>query len=83
MHDPSVLNRDDRNEPVVIRRTSPQNLSVYLVFEDDNASISCRVDDEAVAQVKLDALTISEKVAIRFERPRIVCGQPGKLYRDS
>jgi hypothetical protein len=32
---------------------------VYFVFEDDDASISCRVDDKTVAPVKPDALPIS------------------------
>jgi hypothetical protein len=34
-----VLNRDNRNEPVVIRRTSRQNPSVHFVLQDHDSGL--------------------------------------------
>src|SRR5271170_2598120 len=58
MHDLPVLNRDDRNEPVVIRRAGRENLSMYFVFEDHDATILCRMHDKPVAAMKPDAVAV-------------------------
>ena len=34
MNDFPVLNRDDRNKPVVVGRTARENLPVHFVFKD-------------------------------------------------
>ena len=39
MYDLSVLNSDDGDEPIVVRRTRRKYLSVNFVFEDHNATI--------------------------------------------
>ena len=38
-YDLSVLNSDNGDEPIVVRRARRKNLSVNLVFDDHNATI--------------------------------------------
>jgi len=80
MNDFSVLNRDDRDESVVIGRTARKNPAVHFVFEDHDATILRAMHNKCVAGVKLDLIVLPypEKLAIRLARPRIVRGQPGK-----
>src|SRR5271169_1039605 len=59
MNDFSVLNRDDRNEPVVVGRTARENFTVHFVFEDHDATIVRTMHNERVAGVKLDRLAVS------------------------
>src|SRR5258708_4203118 len=59
MNDFSVLNRDDRDEPVVIGHTARKNLAVHFVFEDYDATILRAMHNKCVAGVKLDRLAVS------------------------
>jgi hypothetical protein len=54
MNDFSVLNRDDRDEPVIIEGTIRKNPSVYLILEDHDATVLRAVHNKCVAGVKLD-----------------------------
>ena len=51
MYDPSVLNSDDGDEPIVVGNARRKNLSVYFVFEDHDATIFRRMHDKGVAAV--------------------------------
>src|SRR6266852_989199 len=59
MNDFSVLNRDDRNEPIVVGRTARENFPVHFVFEDHDATILRTMHNKRVAGVKLDRLAVS------------------------
>src|SRR5580700_6869380 len=59
MDDLSVLNRDDRDEPVVIGCSTRKNRAVHFVLEDHDTTILRAVHNKCVAGVKLDRLTIS------------------------
>ena len=63
MNDFSVLNRDDRNEPVVVGRTARENCPVHFVFEDHDATILRTVHNKRVAGVKLDRLAVSREAS--------------------
>jgi len=52
-YDLSVLNRDDRDEPV-IRRTIEQNPSVYFVLKNDDAAILSAMYKKCIAGVAFD-----------------------------
>jgi len=59
MYDLSVLNRDDRDEPVVIGRTTGENPSVYFVLKDHDATILSAMYNKCIAGVKFDGLAVS------------------------
>src|SRR5712691_36378 len=59
MDDLSVLNRDDRDEPVVIGCCTRKNRAVHFVFENHDATIPGAVHHKCVAGVKLDRLAVS------------------------
>src|SRR5258707_2395603 len=63
MNDFSVLNRDDRNEPVVVGRTARENFSVHFVFEDHDTTILRTMHNKRVAGVKLDCLAVSREAS--------------------
>src|SRR5882762_4417304 len=63
MNDFSVLNRDDRDEPVVIGRTARKNFAVHFVFEDHDATILRAMHNKCVAGVKLDRLAVSREAS--------------------
>src|SRR5260370_41936345 len=63
MNDFSVLNRDDRNEPVVVRPTARENFPVHFVFEDHDATILRAMHHKCVAGVKLDGLAVSREAS--------------------
>jgi hypothetical protein len=48
MDDLSVRDRYDGNEPVVVGRASREDLAVYFVFEDHNATVLSLVHNESV-----------------------------------
>jgi hypothetical protein len=48
MDDLSVLERDDRNEPVVVGNDSREDRAVYFVFEDYNATVLSMVYNKSV-----------------------------------
>src|SRR5437879_6811089 len=61
MNDFSVLNRDDRDESVVIGRTARKNFAVHFVFEDHDATILRAMHNKCAAGVKLDRLAVSRE----------------------
>src|SRR5260370_40663437 len=63
MNDFSVLNRDDRNEPVVVGRTARENFPVHFVFEDHDTTILRTMHNKRVAGVKLDRLAVSREAS--------------------
>src|SRR5260370_18867473 len=63
MNDFSVLNRDDRDESVVIGRTARKNLAVHFVFEDHDATILRAMHNKCVPGVKLDCLPVSREAS--------------------
>src|SRR5580658_5176931 len=63
MNNFSVLNRDDRNEPVVIGPTVRENFAVHFVFEDHYATILRAMYNKCVAGVKLDRLAVSREAS--------------------
>src|SRR2546429_7241820 len=62
-NDFSVLNRDDRDESVVIGRTARKNPAVHFVFEDHDATILRAMHNKCVAGVKLDRLAVSREAS--------------------
>ena len=78
MDDPSVLNRNDRDKPVVVGCAARKNLAVYFILEDDDATILAAMDNKLVAGVKLDRLAVSGQLVIKLALPWIFTGQPGK-----
>src|SRR5271169_6615367 len=63
MNNFSLLNRDDRNEPVVIGPTARENFAVHFVFEDHYATIPRAMHNKCVAGVKLDCLAVSREAS--------------------
>src|SRR4029077_12234825 len=63
MNDFSVLNRDDRDESVVVGRTARENFAVHFVFEDHDATILRTVHNKRVAGVKLDRFAVSREAS--------------------
>src|SRR5947207_14639996 len=63
MNDFSVLNCDDRNEPVVVGRTARENCPVHVVFEDDDATILRAMHHKRIAGAKLDRLAVSREAS--------------------
>ena len=59
MDDLSVLNRDDRDEPVVIGCATRKNRAVHFVLEDHDATVLTEVHNKCIAGVKLDRLAVS------------------------
>src|SRR5580658_4848824 len=75
MDDLSILNCDNRDEPVVIERPARKNLAMHFIFEDHDAAICRAMDDECVAGVQIDRLPISGEAghqigsALNLHRP--------------
>src|ERR1700757_769464 len=63
MNDFSVLDRDDRNEPVVVGRAARENCPVHFVFEDHDATILRTMHNKRVAGVKLDRFSVSREAS--------------------
>src|SRR6516162_118694 len=59
MDDLSVLNRDDRDEPVVIRCSTRKYRAVHFVLENHDPTIPRAMHHQCVSGVKLDCLAIS------------------------
>jgi hypothetical protein len=59
MDDLSVLNRDDRDEPIAIGCAARKNPAVHVVLKDHDATILRAVHNKCVAGVKLDRLAVS------------------------
>src|ERR1700730_5472747 len=59
MDDLSVLDRDDRDEPVVIGCATRKNRAMHFVLENHDATIPGAVHNKCVAGVKLDRLAVS------------------------
>jgi hypothetical protein len=66
MDDFSVLNRDDRDEPIVVGCATRKNLAAYFVFEDHDAIILAAMRDKCVAGVKLDRLAVSAEACYQI-----------------
>ena len=49
MNDLSVLNRDDRDEPVVVGCAARKNRAVHFVLENHNATVLTAVHNQRVA----------------------------------
>ena len=83
MNDFSVINRDDRNEPVVVGRTARENFAVHFVFEDHDATILRTMHNKRVAGVKLDRLAVTREPSHQIgspsnrQRPTGKVGSPG------
>src|ERR1700745_3289900 len=69
MNDFSVINRDDRNEPVVVGRTARENCPVHFVFEDHDTTILRTMHNKRVARVKLDGLAVSREPSHQIGSP--------------
>src|ERR1700674_3638297 len=63
MNDLSVLNGDDRDEPIVIGCTTRKNLAAHVVLKDHDATILRVVHNKCVAGVKLDRLAVSREAS--------------------
>src|ERR1700730_4381716 len=61
----TLLNRDDRNESVVVGCATRKNLAVHFVLENHDATIPRVVHNKCVARVKLDRL-VRCKIRYRF-----------------
>src|SRR5580704_16079377 len=59
VHDLPVLDRDDRDEPVIVRRTRRHDLAVHRVLEDDDAPVLRAVHDEPVGRFEPDVVSVA------------------------
>src|ERR1700732_4863873 len=82
MNDFSVLNRDDRNEPVVVGRTARENFAVHFVLEDHDATILRTMHTKRVAGVKLDRLAVSRKASHQIGSPSNRQRPTGKVISE-
>src|ERR1700721_1595942 len=69
MNDFPVVNRDDRNEPVVVGRTARENLPVHFGFKDHDATILCTMHNKRVASEKSDALAVPREASHQMGSP--------------
>jgi hypothetical protein len=74
MNDLSILNGDDRDEPVVIGHTTGENCSVHFVLQDHNATILRAMDYKCIARVELDRLAVSREGSHQVGSPWNVYG---------
>src|SRR5258708_14133180 len=65
LHDLSALDGNDRNEPVVVWGAGRDNLTVDIVFDDDNARRLRSMHDELISPVKYDLVALA----------RVACNQ--------
>src|SRR6266702_7239453 len=82
MNDFSVLNRDDRDESVVIGRTARKNFAVHFVFEDHDATILRTMHHKCVAGVKLGRLPVSREASHQVGSPSNRQGPTGKVISE-
>src|SRR5579862_9542533 len=82
MNDFPVLNRDDRNEPVVVGRTARENLPVHFVFEDDDATVLRTMHNKRVARVKIDCLAVSREAIHQIGSPSNRQRPTGKVISE-
>src|ERR1700751_5026721 len=82
MNDFSVLNRDDRNEPVVVGRAARKNFPVHFVFEDDDATVLTTMHQKRVAGVKLDGLAVSREASQQIGSPSNRQRPTGKVISE-
>src|SRR5260221_14517947 len=75
MDDLSILNRDDRDEPVVIGSASRKNRAVHFVLENHDATIHGAVHNEGVTIVKLDRFAVSGEASHQIGAPSY-CRRP-------
>jgi len=59
VHDLSVLDGNDRDEPVVVLGAGRQNLTMDIVFDDDNARVLRSVHDELISAVEDDVVAVA------------------------
>lgn len=69
MNNLSVLDGDDRDEPVVIGRTIRKNRSVHFVLENHHATILGPMHNQCVAGVKRDSLSVSLEASYQVGSP--------------
>src|SRR5580700_419475 len=82
MNDFSVINRDDRNEPVVVVRAARENFPVHFVFEDHDATILRTMHNKRVAGVKLDRLAVSREASHQICSPSNRQWPTGKVISE-
>src|SRR5579862_1703710 len=82
MNDFPVVNRDDRNEPVVVGRTARENLPVHFVFKDHHANILRTMHNKRVATVKLDCLAVSREASHQTGSPSNRRRPTGKVISE-
>src|ERR1700730_352771 len=61
MNDLSILDGDDRDEPVVIACATGENSSVHFVLQDHDATILRAMHNECIAGVELDRHAVSRE----------------------
>ena len=66
MDDLSPLNRDSRDEPVVIGCATRKNHAMHFVLENHNATIPRVVHNKCVARVELDRLAVSAEAGYQI-----------------
>ena len=79
MDDLSVLNRDDRDEPIVIGCATRKNLAVHVVLKDHDATVLTAVHNKCVAGVKLDRLAVSREARHQIGSSSNRRGPTGKV----
>ena len=82
MNDFSVLNRDDRNEPVVVGRTARENFPVHFVLEDHDATILRPMHNKGVAGVTLDRLAVTREASHQIGLPSNRQRPTGKVISE-
>jgi hypothetical protein len=58
-HDLAILNRGDRDKPVVIGRIGGEYLAMHFVLEGHDTAVLGRIRDQRIAAIKPDVVTVS------------------------
>jgi len=82
MHDFPFLDRDDRDEPVVIGHPGCENRAVHVVFEDHDAIILRAVHKKPIGGVKLYGFALSRKLIHQNGSPANCPGPTGKVVAE-
>ena len=82
MHDFPFLDRDDRDEPVVIGHPGCENRAVHVVFEDHDAIILRAVHKKPIGGVKLYGFAVSRKLIHQSGSPANCPGPTGKVVAE-
>jgi hypothetical protein len=63
VHDLSVVDRDDGEEPVVVWNACRENRTVHFAFEDNNTAVLSMMHDKLISRMQPDIVAIPGKLS--------------------